>query len=96
MAAGRWLVGMELARARARAEGDPGGGTAALARAGDAYERARRPTRSAGGEAARPGMAETFWRGFGRALAALLAGAPALRRGLEDRLLAGSSPPAAD
>jgi hypothetical protein len=87
MESARLLMGMELARARARAAGDPGGRAAALARAGDAYERVRRPTRGPGGEAARPGAGEALWRGLGRALAALLAAAPRWRRLLEDRLL---------
>jgi len=87
MTAARCWVGMELARARARGGGDPAARAAAPARAGDAYEEARRPTRGAGGEAARPGATEAFWRGLGRALAAGLAPVPGLRRALEDRLL---------
>jgi len=83
---GRWLVGMELARARAT--GDPDERGAALARAGDAYERARaRAPRGAGDEPAPPGVAERLWRALGRGLAAALAPAPGLRRRLEDRLL---------
>ncbi|MBW2316374.1 MAG: hypothetical protein JRH10_19585 [Deltaproteobacteria bacterium] len=81
MGAGRWLVGMELARARSAAP-------SALARAGDAYERARRRTHGPGGEAARPGSGEALWRALGRFLAAALAPLPGLRRTLEDRLLA--------
>ena len=63
MGTGRLLIGMELARARARAGGDPGGRRAALVRAGDAYERARRTGRRPGDEPARPGPAEAIWRG---------------------------------
>lgn len=86
----RWLLGMELARARAGAAGDPTEREAALARAGDAYERARADApRGPSGEADPPGRGETLWRGLGRVLAAALAGAPRLRRRLEDRLLTG-------
>ena len=77
----RLLMGMELARARARA-GDAG----ALVRAGDAYERAR-DTGRPGEEPPPPGAAEAVWRGVGRLLAGLTAIAPGLRRALEDRLL---------
>lgn len=87
MGAGRFLVGMELARARARAVGDPAGREAALVRAGDAYERARRPGWEALGEAAPRGAGEAIWRVLGWLLAGLLAAAPGLRRGVEDRLL---------
>jgi hypothetical protein len=81
---------MELARARAGATGDPTERDAALARAGDAYERARAAApRGPGGEADPPGRGEALWRGLGRALAGALAVAPRLRRRLEDRLLAG-------
>jgi hypothetical protein len=89
--AARWLVGMELARARAGArEGDartPSTAESALARAGDAYERVRRSTRGPDGEAARPGAGEALWRAVGRLIATILAPAPGLRRALEDRLL---------
>jgi len=87
MGTGRWLIGMELARARARAARDPGGRQAALVRAGDAYESARRAARGPGGEASRPGAAEAVWRGLGRALSTGLALAPGPLRRLEDRLL---------
>jgi hypothetical protein len=78
---------MELARARAAAASDPGVRAAALARAGDAYERARAGPRTPSGEAERPGAAEGAWRGLGRGLARLLALAPGVRGALEDRLL---------
>lgn len=84
MSAGRWLVGMELARARSRAAVDGRESGTALARAGDAYERAR----SASAAAGPPGFGEAFWRGLGRAVAGLLAPAPRFRRAVEDRLLA--------
>ena len=87
MSKGRWLVGMELARARSRAAADGRESAAALARAGDAYERARE-TIEASGEAGKPGFREAGWRALGRAVAGLLALAPGLRRALEERLLA--------
>jgi len=88
---GRCLLGMELARARAGCARDPDERREALARAGDAYERARRPSLadpSYPDEAERPGAAEDAWRLLGRLLARILAATPGLRHGLEDRLLA--------
>lgn len=78
---------MELARARAAGAREPAERAAALARAGDAYERARTFARSASGEAGRPGVAEGGWRWLGRGLARLLGPTPGLRGALEDRLL---------
>ena len=51
---GRWLLGMELARARAADQ--PHGREAALSRAGDAYERARRAGLGSAAEAGAPGL----------------------------------------
>jgi len=78
---------MELARARADAASEPAERAAALARAGDAYERARSLERTPSGEARRPSVAEGGWRRLGRGLARLLAPTPGARRSLEDRLL---------
>ncbi len=82
----RWLLGMELARARAAAAAEPTVRAAALARAGDAYERAR----GLAGGAGRPGQREAVWRWLGRCLAHALSRLPGLRRSLEDRLLGGA------
>jgi len=78
---------MELARARAAAADEPSIRAAALARAGDAYERARSGARGPRGEAERPGRSEAVWRWLGRCLARALSPIPRLRRSLEDRLL---------